>query len=80
MTAPKVSVLMPVHNGEAFLREAIESILWQTLGDFELLIVNDGSTDGTAGIIEEYAAHDGRIRVLHHKKNCLLYTSPSPRD
>ena len=45
---PIVTVLLPVYNGERYLREAIESILTQTLESFELLIVDDGSTDGTA--------------------------------
>jgi hypothetical protein len=62
--APVVSVLMSVHNGRPFLREAIESILAQTFTDLEFLIVNDGSTDGTEEIISSY--RDPRIRLIRH--------------
>lgn len=55
---------MPVHNGERFLAEAIESILSQTFSDFEFLLVDDGSTDASANIIRKYAAQDLRIRIL----------------
>ena len=61
---PTVSVLMCVYNDENFVGHAIESILGQTFGDFEFVIVNDGSTDGTPGILAEYSAKDSRIRVF----------------
>jgi glycosyltransferase involved in cell wall biosynthesis len=70
MTAPAVSVLMPVHNGEAHLRPAIESLLAQTLSDFELIVVDDGSTDRSAEIAREY--RDRRVRVECFKQNCGL--------
>lgn len=54
---------MCVYNGEKYLAQAIESILVQTFGDFELIIINDGSTDGTAGILARYERTDHRIRV-----------------
>ncbi len=57
---------MPAYNAAAFLAEAIESILQQTLRDFELIIVDDGSTDATLNIIESYAKSDPRIRVIHN--------------
>jgi glycosyltransferase involved in cell wall biosynthesis len=60
---PAVSVVTAVYNGERFLRPAIESVLAQTRGDFEFLIVDDGSTDGTPYILDEYARQDARIRV-----------------
>ena len=60
-----VSIIMPVRNGEAFLAQAIESVRRQTLADWELLIVDDGSTDASAVIAERAAADDPRIRVLH---------------
>src|ERR1700690_1943654 len=59
---PCISVVMPVWNGETFLREAIDSILSQTFADFELIIVDDGSTDGTAKILASYP--DARLRVF----------------
>jgi hypothetical protein len=62
-----VSVVMSVFNGQAFLAEAIESILSQTFRDFEFLVIDDGSTDATAEILSNYASRDGRIRVLRHE-------------
>jgi len=59
---------MAVHNGERFLREAVESVLSQSLSDFEFVIVDDGSTDDTGAILAEYAAADGRI-VVHRQNN-----------
>lgn len=67
---PKVTVLMPVYDGEQHLREAIDSILGQTFSDFEFLIINDGSTDRSAEIIRTYA--DPRIRVLDNGRNIGL--------
>lgn len=60
-----LTVLMPVFNGERFVHEAIESILAQTYPHFEFLIINDGSTDDTPAILDEYAARDTRVRVIH---------------
>lgn len=64
--APAVSVVMPVHNTERFVGEAIESILGQTLQDIELILVDDGSTDRSPAILDEYAARDARICVVRH--------------
>lgn len=64
---PKITVLMPVYNAEKFLREAIDSILNQTFKDFEFLIINDASTDGTEKIILSYK--DPRIRYFKNQKN-----------
>ena len=66
---PLVSVVMPVYNGEEFLAEAIESILNQTFNDFEFIIVDDGSQDGSAEMIRAFAARDERIRVIQHERN-----------
>jgi hypothetical protein len=67
MASSTVSVVMSVFNGQAFLSEAIESILGQTLRDFEFLVVDDGSTDKTAEILARYAGRDGRMRIVHHE-------------
>jgi GT2 family glycosyltransferase len=66
---------MPVYNAERYVTEAVESILAQTLSDFELLIVNDGSTDGTAGILRRYAARERRISLLEHAVNAGFLNS-----
>jgi glycosyltransferase involved in cell wall biosynthesis len=64
---------MSVYNGEKYLREAIESILAQTFIDFNFLIINDGSTDGTKEILENY--NDSRIKLINNKKNIGLTKS-----
>lgn len=65
-----VSVIMPCYNGERFLRAAIESVVAQTFGNWELLIVDDGSTDRTAAIAREFEQnHPGRIRVLSQRNS-----------
>ena len=61
---PKVSVVIPCYNVEQYLRECIESALNQTLPDIEIICVNDGSTDGTLGIIKEYMAADDRVKLV----------------
>jgi glycosyltransferase involved in cell wall biosynthesis len=66
---PRVSIGMPVYNGEAFLEESIESILAQTYGDFELIISDNGSTDGTEAICRSYADRDARIRYYRREQN-----------
>jgi len=71
---PYVSVLLPVLNGETYLAAAIESVLAQTLTDFELLIVDDGSTDGTAEIINNYRS-DARLRSHRFSSNRGLVAS-----
>jgi glycosyltransferase involved in cell wall biosynthesis len=63
---PGVTVLMPVYNGERYVAQAIESVLAQTYQEFEFLIMDDGSTDGTPRILADYAARDPRIRVQRH--------------
>lgn len=70
MKSPKVTVLMPVYNGEKYLRDAIESILKQSFIDFEFLIFNDGSTDDSEKIINSYS--DSRIKLINNEKNIGL--------
>jgi Glycosyltransferases involved in cell wall biogenesis len=74
MSTPALSVLLPVYNGERFLAEAIESILAQTFTDFEFIIINDGSRDGSGAIIDDYAARDARIRAFHQDNRGLVDT------
>jgi len=64
---PLVSVVMPVYNVEAFIDRAVRSILSQTLQEWELLLIDDGSTDSTGEKADAFAAQDPRIRVLHQK-------------
>lgn len=68
-TSPRVSVIMPAHNATAFIKPAIESILNQTFKDFELIVVNDGSTDQTAGVVRGLAKTDSRIKLISYKHN-----------
>jgi len=70
-----VSVIMPVFNAGEFLPKAIESIRKQTLTDFELLIIDDGSTDASYRIMMTYAKRDGRIRTFRNKQNIGLVKS-----
>lgn len=70
---PAISVIMPVYNGEAFLSEAIDSILNQTFADFEFIIVDNGSTDKTPEILARYARRDPRIRVHLQEKRGVAH-------
>ena len=70
---PKISVVMPVYNGEAYVQDALNSVLAQTCTDFELIVVNDGSTDDTLRIVQSYS--DPRIRLLSRQVNRGLAVS-----
>ena len=74
-SAPKVSVLMSVYNGSQYLAESIESILEQTFGNFEFVIINDCSTDNTEAILARYAEQDERIKLFTNDKNLGLTKS-----
>ena len=65
--SPKVTVLLAVHNGEPYVGEAVRSVLDQTFDDFELLVVDDASTDATAEVVEESGDH--RVRLLRNERN-----------
>ena len=67
----QVSVIVPVYNVEAYLPACLDSLVNQTLTDIEILVVNDGSTDGSAAIAKEYAARDARIRVFDKENGGL---------
>ena len=68
-----VSVIMPAYNSEAYIRESIDSVLGQSFTDFELVVVDDGSTDSTAQIVESYT--DSRIRLIRQPENRALARS-----
>lgn len=72
---PLISVLLPVCNGENFLAQAIQSILEQTIKSFELICINDGSTDKTAAILSKFAKKDKRIKILTNPKNIGMAAS-----
>lgn len=63
----KVSIIMPAFNVQAFLAECMDSVIGQTLKDIEIICVDDGSTDSTGEILDQYASNDGRIKVIHKK-------------
>ena len=71
-TSPKISVLVPVYNSARYLGAAIESVLAQTFGDFELLALDGGSTDSSLSILRKFEAKDRRICVLSREKLALL--------
>ena len=74
-TAPKISLIMSVYNGEDYLAEAIESVLSQSFRDFELIIINDCSKDSTGDILEKYAQQDERVKVHTNEVNLRLPSS-----
>ncbi len=76
-TAPRVSVGLPVYNGERFLRESIDSILGQTFGDLELVICDNASTDATQEICQHYVEKDPRVR--YHRNETNLGAAPNFR-
>jgi len=69
-----VSVFIPVHNGEKYLAQAIESVLGQTHRELELVVIDDGSTDGSLAIMERYARADRRVRVVTQENRGVTAT------
>ena len=67
-----ISVILPVYNAEAYVREAVESILAQSFTDFELIAINDGSTDDSGVILRELAARDRRIMLVERPNGGLV--------
>jgi glycosyltransferase involved in cell wall biosynthesis len=72
MATPLISIVLPTYNGARYLRKSVNSCLSQTFGDFELIIVNDCSTDDTGAIADGYALADARVRVIHNAFNKKL--------
>lgn len=66
---PRLSVVVPVYNAEKYLEECVASVLSQSFGDFELILVNDGSVDTSGAMCERFAAQDSRVKVIH-QHNC----------
>lgn len=71
---PRLSVIIPVFNGQEFIKESVSSILRQSFSDFELLVIDDGSTDQTLKILEEMSHHDARMMVFSRKNKGLVFT------
>ena len=71
---PKVSVILPVYNGEEYLQETIDSVLSQDYTDYEFLIINDGSRDASQDIIDKNAKIDSRIVPIKQKNQGLVKT------
>ena len=71
MANPKVSFIVPVYNTQEFLPRCLDSLLGQTCPDIEIIVVNDGSPDGSAAIIDEYARMDSRVRVVEKSNGGL---------
>jgi glycosyltransferase involved in cell wall biosynthesis len=67
-----ISVIVPIYNIASYLRQCIESLLSQTFSDLEILLVDDGSTDGSSALCEEYRKKDSRIRVIHKENGGLV--------
>lgn len=72
---PQITVIMPAYNVEGVVGRAIESVLSQSFQDFELLIINDGSSDSTLDVCRKYQIRDNRIEIISKKKNCGLACS-----
>jgi glycosyltransferase involved in cell wall biosynthesis len=67
MEYPQISIIVPVYNAENYLNRCVDSILTQTFTDFEIILVNDGSSDNSGAICDEYALKDNRIKVIHKR-------------
>lgn len=73
-SGPKVSIVMPVYNAKEYVENTIKSVLAQTFEDFELIIIDDGSSDGSGMICEKLASDDSRIRLFHQENHGICYS------
>jgi len=73
---PKISIIMPCHNGDKYIREAIESVIAQTFTDWELLVINDNSSDTSVSIISEFTERDSRIKLLNLAESNGMPSAP----
>lgn len=71
MISPMISVVIPVFNVEAYLAECVDSVLRQSYSDYEIILVDDGATDSSGKMCDEYACRDSRVRVIHQKNGGL---------
>ena len=71
ITFPKISIVVPVYNVEAYVSKCIESIMHQDYENIEIIVVDDGSTDSSSKICEQYARSDNRIRLIHQENQGL---------
>ena len=69
MKIPAISVVIPVWNSGRYFRECLDNVLGQTLRNIEVLIVDDGSSDGSSAVADEYAARDARVTVIHQEES-----------
>ena len=74
LTKPKISVIIPVYNVEKWLNKCVDSILSQSYENFEVILVNDGSTDKSKDICDQYSKEDNRVKVFHNKNKGLSYS------
>lgn len=79
METELISVIVPVYNVERYLRRCVDSILHQTYQDLEILLVDDGSTDASGAICDEYAAQEERVTAVHQKTGPLCSTQHRAR-
>ncbi|MBS0623542.1 MAG: glycosyltransferase [Verrucomicrobia bacterium] len=75
MSTPLLSIVIPTYNYSQYLPTCLDSILTQDFTDFELILINDASTDSTASVLQDYAKHDSRIRVITHTVNQGIFAS-----
>lgn len=78
MLSPKISIIIPIYNAEHSLPKMLNSILKQTFCDFEVLLINDGSTDSSGTICNNYTSEDKRFKVIH-KKKCRCFCCQTNR-